>query len=337
MKHITIPIFVPHCGCPCQCSFCNQRAITGVLPMTPAVAKTVIEEHLSTIPPESEVEIAFFGGSFTAIEQTDMVGLLQVASPYLQNGTVTSIRISTRPDAIHDEILSILVHYGVKTVELGIQSMDDKVLLACRRGHTAADTYRAAQQILGKGLTLGGQMMIGLPSSTPETEEETARTIVAMGATEARIYPTVVFAHTPLAEEMAAGLYTPLSVEDAVARTVGPLEVFENANVKLLRVGLCETEGLRTDRTIVGGAYHPAMGELCYNALYFKRIAAKLCEMEIPPHAHLKLSVAPGKLSIAIGQRRRNLLALQKEFGVRLQFAEDPTLTRYDLRADLLS
>lgn len=305
--------------------------------MTPAVAGTVIEEHLSTIPPRSEVEIAFFGGSFTAIRRKDMVGLLQAASPYLQSKQISSIRISTRPDAIDDEVLSVLYHYGVKTVELGIQSICDDVLSACQRGHTARDSYRAAELILRHGLTLGGQMMIGLPASTPEAEEETARAIVAMGAKEARIYPTVVFAHTQLASETESGSYTPLSVEEAVERTVRPLEIFEEAFVKLLRIGLCETEGLRTDGAIVGGAYHPAMGELCYNALYYKRIAAKLTEMKLPKNTHLKISVAPGKLSMAIGQRRCNLLALQKNFGVRLQFAEDPALARYDVLADLLS
>ena len=297
--------------------------------MTPAVAKEVIESHLSTISPEVHTELAFFGGSFTAINREDMVGLLRTALPYLKGGQIRSIRVSTRPDAIDDEVLSILADYGVATIELGIQSIDDRVLSACHRGHTAADSFRAAERILRHGMTPGGQMMIGLPASTPDSEANTARAIVEMGAKEARIYPTVVFAHTPLAEQMQTGLYSPLSIEEAVARTVAPLEIFEEGGVKLLRVGLCETDGLRDTNSVLGGAYHPAMGELCYNALYEKRISALLRKISPPKHSIVKITVAPGRLSMAIGQKRRNLLTLQEKFGIRLRFAEDPSLTGF--------
>ena len=335
MKQVNIPIFVPHLGCPCQCTFCNQRTITGVMPMTAERAREVIEAHLATIPPHTHTELAFFGGSFTAIRREDMVSLLQTATPYLADGQIRSVRISTRPDAIDSEILSILSAYGVTTVELGIQSIGDEVLCACQRGHTATDSYRAAELILQHGLTLGGQMMIGLPASTPEWEKETARAIVAMGAKEARIYPTVVFAHTPLAVQMQRGLYTPLSVEEAVERTVTPLEIFEKSGVKLLRVGLCESEGLRDSEAVLGGAYHPAMGELCYNALYLRRISALLGELAPYQQSTVKITVAPGKLSMAIGQKRRNLLTLQENFGIRLKFAEDPELEGFAVDAAL--
>ena len=335
MKQVTIPIFVPHLGCPCQCTFCNQRTITGVTPMTAECAREVIESHLSTIPSQTHTELAFFGGSFTAIRREDMVSLLQTAIPYLNGGQIRSVRISTRPDAIDREILSILSAYGVTTVELGIQSIGDEVLYACQRGHTARDSYRAAELILQHGLTLGGQMMIGLPASTPEWEEKTARAIVDMGAKEARIYPTVVFANTPLAMQMQCGLYTPLSVEKAVERTVTPLEIFESGDVKLLRIGLCESEGLRDNKAVLGGAYHPAMGELCYNALYLRRISALLGEIAPDQQSTVKITVAPGKLSMAIGQKRRNLLTLQEKFGIRLKFAEDPELKDFAVHAAL--
>lgn len=304
--------------------------------MTPVTAKAVIESHLATISPNTPTELAFFGGSFTAIPRKDMVNLLETATPYLQNGQIRSVRISTRPDAIDGEILSILSAYGVTTVELGIQSIGDEVLCACQRGHTASDSYRAAEQIVRRGLTLGGQMMIGLPSSTPYWEEATARAIVEMGAQEARIYPTVVFAHTPLAAQMQNGLYTPLSVEEAAERTVAPLEILEKGGVKLLRIGLCETEGLRDGKSVLGGAYHPAMGELCYNALYLRRISALLCEIAPPKNSTVKITVALGKLSMVIGQKRRNLLTLQEKFGIRLRFAENPKLTDFGVNAELL-
>lgn len=338
MKHCTIPIFVPHLGCPCQCSFCNQKTITGMRPMTPDDARSKIVEHLDTIPVNTMVEIAFFGGSFTAIPKDEMEALLQVAAPFVASGRVSSIRISTRPDAINSDVLSILAQYGVKTIELGIQSMSDPVLSACSRGHLADDSRRAAEMILAHGFTLGGQMMIGLPFSTPADEIETARAIVAMGAKEARIYPTVVFSGTSLAQETARGMYNPLTIEEAVQRTVAPMEILLDARIKLLRVGLCETETLHDPDQVVGGANHPALGELCYSALYQKRIMTILDQRPFPPYSNLKISVSPGKLSMAIGQKRCNHTAIISKYSLAsLKFAEDPTLTGLAVRADLLS
>lgn len=337
MKHYTIPLFVPHLGCPCQCSFCNQKVITGIRQLTPEEARCRIEAHLTTIPSNATVEIAFFGGSFTAIPRDHMEALLQIAYPYVKTGRVSSVRISTRPDAIDPTVLRLLSQYGVKTIELGIQSISDRVLTACNRGHIAADSIRAAKLILEHGFVLGGQMMVGLPSSSPEDELQTAAAIIEMGAREARIYPVIVFANTPLALDTARGLYTPLSVSDAVDRIAPVLERFLQAGVKILRIGLCENESLHTQGQLIGGANHPAMGELCYSALYQKRIAEQLTRLQIPQNSNLKISVAPGKLSMAIGQKRRNYSFIQDEFHpADLKFAEDPTLDGFGLRVDLL-
>ena len=338
MKHYTIPIFVPHLGCPCQCSFCNQKVITGVLKMTPDRAKCLIEEHLDTIPFAATAEIAFFGGSFTAIDREQMEALLQVAQPYLTSGRVSSIRISTRPDAIDPAILRLLAQYGVKTIELGIQSMSDKVLAACNRGHTANDSSKAAALILEHGFVLGGQMMVGLPSSCAKDELQTAKAIIQMGAQEVRIYPVVVFANTPLAKETACGLYQPLSVSEAVERIAPLLDCFIEAKRRILRIGLCESEALHDPNGVIGGANHPAMGELCYSALYKNRITQQLSLLAVPPLSNLNISVAPGKLSMAIGQKRRNYIAIQDEFHpANLKFAEDPALVDFQVRVDLLS
>lgn len=305
--------------------------------MTPAMAKDQIEQHLTTIPANAQVDIAFFGGSFTAIPRSQMESLLQTASPYLASGRVSSIRISTRPDAIEKDVLSLLSLYRVKTIELGIQSVSDKVLNACNRGHTAADSFRAAKLILENGFTLAGQMMIGLPSSGLEDELSTARAIIDMGATEARIYPVAVFAGTPLAEEMIRGRYVPLTANEAAERTALPLEALLNANVKLLRIGLMETESLHAPGQVIGGAYHPALGELCYSVLYRKQILSILSEMTLSEHSNLKISVAPGKLSMAIGQKRCNNRAIREEYPTySLRFAEDPSLSDYAVRVDLI-
>ena len=305
--------------------------------MTPVIAMEQIEAHLRTLPSDAQIEIAFFGGSFTAIPRKQMESLLSTAAPYLVSGQVSSIRISTRPDAIDTEVLSVLSYYGVKTIELGIQSMSDRVLEACQRGHTAADSYRAAELILSNGFTLGGQMMVGLPSSTEADELATARAIIDMGAKEARIYPVVVFVGTQLATDVLNGHYAPLTVAKAAVRTAAPLELFLNAQVKLLRVGLCETESLHTPGQIIGGAYHPAMGELCYSALYLKRILSALSQMTLSNPLNLKVSVAPGRLSMAIGQKRCNDKAIRENYPINsLRFTEDSMLQGFDLRVDLI-
>ena len=337
MKHYTIPIFVPHLGCPCQCSFCNQKTITGISPMTPAMAKQQIDDHLNTLPRDAHIEIAFFGGSFTAIPRNQMEALLQIASPYLASEQVSSIRISTRPDAIDRDVLDLLAHYGVQTIELGIQSISDHVLTACNRGHSANDTYRATKLIIDHGMRLGGQMMVGLPGSTLADELATARAIIEMGACEARIYPVVVFANTPLATQTARGEYTPLTEREAVKRTASSLELLLNANIRLLRIGLCETESLHQSGQLIGGAYHPALGELCYSEIYLNRIMKLLSVMNTFLQSSIKIAVAPGRLSMAIGQKRCNVKAIKEKYpNLSLYFAEDPTLIGYCVRVDLI-
>ncbi len=337
-RHYTIPIFVPHLGCPCQCTFCNQKTITGIAHTNPMTAQRTVEDYLQTIPTGSACEIAFFGGSFTAIDRLQMIALLQSVQPYLASGRVDALRVSTRPDAIDEERLAILSHYGVQTVELGIQSASDRVLSACKRGHTFADSQKAAELICNRHFTLGGQMMIGLPASTSADEVHTAEQIVQLGAKEARIYPTVVFRETALALDMLSGDYQSLSVDEAVRRSLSPLEIFLEAKVKMLRIGLCETESLHQPDQVIGGANHPAIGELCYSALYCKRIFSALDQIALPRHPNLKITVAHGRLSMAIGQKRCNANAIQEAYHpASLQFTEDPALTEWSISVDLLS
>ena len=191
-SHRNIPIFVPHLGCPNMCVFCNQKKISGHEKADFSSVKDEIEKALETVPADCEVQIAFFGGSFTGIDREDMIYLLETAKEFIDRGRVDSIRLSTRPDYIDEEILDILLKYKVKTIELGIQSMDDGVLLKSGRGHTAKDTERACALINSYGFELVGQMMTALPGSAPEKEIYTAKRICEMGAKGARIYPTVV-------------------------------------------------------------------------------------------------------------------------------------------------
>ena len=217
-----------------------------------------------------ESQIAFFGGSFTAIERNRMTALLETANEYIKKGLASDVRISTRPDAIDSEILSLLAKHNVKNVELGVQSTDDSVLDACERGHTATDSFAAARMLTENGFVFGGQMMVGLPNATAESEMKTARDIVAMGASEARIYPTVVFEGTKLYHMAKNGEYAPLDLEEAVDRCAKCYRIFLDGGVKVLRIGLHASENLSNAPM---GANHPAMGELVKSRVYTDLIA----------------------------------------------------------------
>ena len=265
-----------------------------------------IQDALATVSRTDDVEIAFFGGSFTGIDQSLMLRLLETAEKYIKDGRVTSIRLSTRPDYISKEILEQLSRYSVKHIELGLQSMNDEVLDACHRGHTRKQAIDACRAVVDAGFSLTGQMMIGLPKSTLENEIETAELICDLGATSARIYPTVVFYDTPLATMTQAGIYRPLTVEDAVRRSASVLQVFASHNVELLRIGLCATESLTSPQKVLGGANHPALGELVWNEYYYQQIDKTLSERNWLGKEVL-LTVPHGKISKVVGQRRRNL------------------------------
>lgn len=312
-RHINIPIFIPHEGCPNNCVFCNQHTITqeknggSKRDVAPE-----IEECLKTIDTSvCECEIAFFGGSFTGLPREDMIRLLKTAYKYIEAGKVSSVRLSTRPDYINEEILDILEKYGVRHIELGIQSMDDKVLTASGRGHTAQTTREACKMITKRGFSLTGQMMIGLPKATIESEIATAEEICSLGAESARIYPTVVFYDTELCRMAREGKYTPLTNMQAVERSAKVYGVFAKNGVKLLRIGLQSGEGL-LDENIYGGANHSAIGELTVSK-YYLDIMLDICREIVRENTAQKgqkivLTVfcADGETSKVSGQKREN-------------------------------
>ena len=313
-KHINIPVFIPHLGCPNDCAFCNQRSISGRTAFDISRVKTDIESALSTVE-DCQAEIAFFGGSFTGIDRTLMTDLLDIAEGYVKDGRVASIRLSTRPDYINEEILEILKKYSVKTIELGIQSADDRVLSSSKRGHTYADTVRACALIKSYGFTLVGQMMIGLPSATSENEIMTAKAICDLGASEARIYPIVILKGTHLAYMAEIGEYAPLTENELIERSADVLSVFRKNGVKVLRIGLHAGDELTSRDEIASGFYHPAMGELVEGELYYREIKDKL--KYIPENGTVTVTVPRGCLSKAIGQKGKNRERLKKEFGLK--------------------
>lgn len=313
-RHANIPIFIPHLGCPNQCVFCNQRSISGVREFDISKVRDEIEGALATIPEGVETEIAFFGGSFTGIDFELMTELLKIAYSYVSDGRISSIRCSTRPDYINEKILDTLQKYGVRVIELGLQSMSDEVLYRSKRGHTTADAIAACKMIRERGFSLVGQMMLGLPHSDREAELETARQIASL-ADAARIYPTVVFHDTELCAMARNGEYTPLSLDEAVSRGADVLDVFLERGVKVIRIGLCASENLASDTTYYAGPNHPAIGELIENELYFKKICRLLDEKPLPPRGELLVYVSPGAVSKAVGQSRRNVKRLISKYG----------------------
>ena len=312
--HFCIPIFIPHLGCAHHCVFCNQRSVTNVqaAPSVESVAFS-IEQFLEKNP-EKRAEVAFFGGSFTGIPPEAQKAYLSAVQPFLKSGAVEYIRISTRPDCIEKETVDFLTAYGVRIIELGAQSMSDAVLKASGRGHTSADTRRAASLIKEGGASLGLQMMTGLPASTPELEAMTARSFVEMGADIARIYPVVVFSDSPLCRMMEEGSYTPPSMADTVERAAACLSILEDGGVQVVRIGLQETETLFS--TVAGGAYHPAMGALVRARLWrnrLERAVLKLGGPEITVFCEEKLT------SLVVGQKRENFIYLSEKYGIRLR------------------
>lgn len=318
-KHGNVSFFVPHKGCPCACSFCDQRAISGACAdVTPQQAADTAERGLTYRKPDTSLEFAFFGGSFTAIDRTLMQSLLDAVQPYIGPGGYTGIRISTRPDAIDEEVLDILEDARVTAIELGAQSMNDSVLKANRRGHTAQDVVNAAHLIRAHGFSLGLQMMTGLYQSDPDKDTATAKALLALQPDTVRIYPTLVMRGTLLAQLFEAGVYRPQTLDEAVGLCTNLLDLFENAGVRVIRVGLHDTRSLSDG--LVAGPYHPAFRELCDNKRYYDKIRSRL---KAPCRA--TVYVAPQDLSKAAGQRRCNIERLAQA-GVHIIMKPDPGL-----------
>ena len=336
--HKNIPVFIPHLGCPNDCAFCNQRTISGTREFRIKDVRSIIDRALSTIDtPARDVQIAFFGGSFTGIDRGEMLYLLGLGKEYVDSGAVGSIRISTRPDYISPEILDILAAHRVTDIELGIQSLSDRVLEACGRGHTAARSLAACEMITSHGaFSLVGQMMTALPCSSPEDDVETARGVVAAGASGARIYPTMVFSGTRLEQMTRDGTYTPPSLDALIGVTADVFGVFAEAGVEVIRIGLSEGEGLHGADGIVAGAYHPAMGELVVSEYYRRGIERDIAAAVGAKTAEGKgvcVLCAPGETSKIIGQKQCNKLYLIRKYGIKmLKVIEKSEIMRYNYK-----
>ena len=331
MKTYNIPIFVPHHGCPFDCVFCNQKRITGAAGgVTPSDVSKTLDEYIKTLPKENRrVEAAFFGGSFTGIPLEEQSALLSAAYEYVKNGDIDGIRLSTRPDYIDRQILDNLLKYGVTTIELGVQSMDDEVLTLSNRGHTSKTVIDAVRLIKEYPFTLGLQMMTGLPGDTDEKSLKTADEIIALKPEIVRIYPTLTIKDTHLADMYKSGEYVPQTTDEAVELCKELILRFEAAGITVIRVGLQSTDEIsEKGESVIAGPLHSAFGEMVESAVYEEIILDKLRDCHA---AVADIYVNPKEISKAIGNRRTNILKIKEKTGIDIKIHADKSLQKREV------
>lgn len=327
MKHANISLFVPHMGCPHQCSFCNQKTISGsIKQLTPEDVLNTLKEAESHNNNPENTEIAFFGGSFTAINRDYMVSLLEVAKPFVDKGAFCGIRISTRPDAIDEDVLNILKEYRVTAIELGAQSTDEEVLRLNKRGHTREDIFKASQLIKANGFSLGLQMMTGLSGDTFQKSLKTADDIISIKPDTVRIYPTIVLEGTMLGEMYKKGEYKPQTTEEAVELCSILCQRFYKNNIKVIRLGL--HSGGNVEEGYLSGPYHPAFGELCESGVYLNIAKERLKEIK---KGGVTIFVNPREISKMTGQKGSNKENLLSE-GYKVTVKGDDSLNKYEIK-----
>jgi len=315
-KHFIIPIFLPHAGCPHRCIFCDQSSITGVPPKRPPKdIRDQIEAFLKfKTARRNRVQIAFFGGNFLGMPADKIKRLLAEAAEFVMTGRVNNIRFSTRPDTIDSQRLDWIKDFPVKTIELGVQSMDERVLSDTKRGHSAEDTEKAIQLLKKLNYEVGVQLMVGLPGDTPERSIASAKRVVRLKPHFIRIYPTLVLAGSPLAAWYKKGNYGPLSLEEAVRQVKDLYLLFKDKNISVIRMGLQASEDLENGSTILAGPYHPAFGHLVYSEIFLDMAVAQIESSALNTES-ISIRTNPSNVSKLRGLRNRNIEILKKKFG----------------------
>ncbi len=338
-RHINIPIFVPHMGCPHACIFCDQKKISGTLTkQSPELAKDILKDSFSTIEDNSVVEIAFFGGSFTAIPKDEMISYLELTKPYMETGKASGIRLSTRPDAITPAILDILNEYGVTAIELGVQSLDEEVLRESQRGHGIEDVLVACELIKERKISLGVQTMLGLPKDNFQKSLATAKRVIELKPNMIRIYPALVLKNTVLADYYLKGGYTPLTVNEAVEWCADILPLYTESGITVLRVGLQGSDTL--EDAIIAGPYHPAFGELVESRILYNQIVKELDKSLLidsnkgsKDEKKVTIITNPKLISKIIGQKRANIKAIKERYGLdNIAVKADPEQDGFDIK-----
>ena len=326
-----IPIFVPHLGCPNDCTFCNQKSISGqTKQVTAKDVKQTIEEYLKSFKNENLYnEVAFFGGSFTGIEQEKQKELLEAAYEFIKTKQIQSIRISTRPDYIDKEKLQLLKKYGVKTIELGVQSTNDYILKKCRRGHTFEDVKRASKLIRRHGFILGHQMMIGLPESTKIDELNTAKDLAKLKPKIVRLYPVLVIKGTELEKEYQNGEYEPVPLSQAVERCKELYYFFTHKKITVIRMGLQNTDIISDPKNakseVVAGPYHEAFGQLVEDSIWYDAILEKIKKFNVKVK-EIEIEINPENINNVVGHKKENIKKLKDLYDVDVKITQSKNI-----------
>lgn len=329
MKPVTVPFFISHQGCPHTCVFCDQRTISGASGALPSAVEILARISLwYSTAAGRPLEVAFFGGTFTALPEETQAALLAPLQPLLMSGTIDSVRISTRPDTIDTDRVAWLSERGVGTIELGVQSMDDNVLAASGRGHSAADSLSAIHCIKNGGVRVGVQLMPGLPGDTPSSSFASLEQVIAAGADFLRIYPTLVLKGTELARRFEAGEFAPLSLDRGVSLCKLLLQRAMQAGIPVIRIGLQADHGLDAV-SVLAGCWHPALGQLVRSQLYADLIG----RLVLPGHS-CTVYCNPARLSDVLGIKRVNLQNLA-ERGMQIKVVSDAALEKEELKVQM--
>ena len=334
-----IPIFVPHLGCPNDCTFCNQRSISGqAKQVTGEEVKQTIKEYLETFKNEdAKKEVAFFGGSFTGIEPEKQEELLEAAYEYVKSGDIDSIRLSTRPDYIDKQVLKRLKKYKVKTIELGVQSSNNYILSHAKRGHTFEDVIKASKLIRRHGFELGHQMMVGLPDSTKIDELNTARDLAKLKPKMVRIYPVLIIKNTELARMYERGEYEPITLEQAIETCKELYYFFEKKHINIIRMGLQNTDLISNPENIesevVAGPYHEAFGQLVESRIWYDSIVNKIKQFNVKVK-EVEIELNPRDVNHVIGHKKENIIKLKEfyEVDVKIKQNEKKMPGKFDIK-----
>ncbi|MCI5165161.1 MAG: radical SAM protein [Candidatus Electrothrix sp. GM3_4] len=326
---LVIPVFIPHEGCPHCCVFCNQRRISGFTekPVSGKDVRTTVQTWLDRQGPDKrKVQVAFYGGSFTGLPQVRQQELLGAVAPFLEQGRVQSLRLSTRPDYIDQERVALLRRYQVSTVELGVQSMNDQVLALARRGHNAADVGQAVLVLRRAGMEIGVQLLLGLLGDTRTTLRRTVEQVIDLQPDFIRIYPLLVVRNSELAEQYKRGEYAPFSLDKAVVLAAWMKQRFDQAGIRVVRMGL--QAGPELESSLLAGPWHPAFGELVASRLMLRqtrKLLAQVSSFEKTIH----LSISERDQSVFRGIKSANVKRLQQlGFWQRIVLSTDPALPR---------
>ena len=324
-----IPIFLPHAGCPHQCVFCNQTSITGVRRdmVSPENVERQILEFLEYKGNDRRpAQVAFYGGNFLGLEKDYIERLLNVSTRFVKNKKVDAIRFSTRPDTIDHDRIEIIKNYPVTTVEIGAQSMDDRVLDMAKRGHSAFDTQQAVTLLKNRDYQIGLQIMVGLPKEDEAVSLSTAYRISELEPDFVRIYPTIVLKNSLLARWYENGTYRPWSLERSVAHVKTLYLFFKKKNIPVIRMGLQASEDLDSGAAVLAGPYHPAFGHMVHSEIFLD-MATEIMENKAFYQDTVTLKVHPHSISKMRGLKNKNVNALKKRFQLQsLNIVPDPSL-----------